>query len=198
MAVPLLPGSFRSQADYDRKIEDQLKYLKLRAKLNTISEQSTIRMLSGVTPVAPTPTNLDDEEMDKQRVMNLAVESLSPLTGQPVAFDFIQKYLNTMEDLQEFNDNVDAFANTLQGSKMMTPEQVASAWRRFKRSRFATMGSGASIYPLQQEADHLGYEIMSNVTGGSLQVAQLKAVVDDAVRRFDIPTLLALRRRVYG
>lgn len=199
MSVPLLPGSFTSQADYDRKIEDQMKYLKLRAKLNTISEESTLRIQSGVTPVAPTPTNLDDEELGKQQIRNSIVSALTPFVGQPVAYDFILKYLDDADDMDEFNGALADFTPELQGHMIITSDQLWQMWQRWKRGAMAEgSGARASIYPLQQEADYLGYEIMSNVHGGALAVARLKATVDDAVRRFDIPTLKALRRQVYG
>jgi hypothetical protein len=197
MAVPNLPGSFTSQADYDRKVDDQLKYLRLRSKLNAIAERSTTRILAGVQPLPPGPRNLDEEELDKQQQMGLAVQNLTPITGQPVAFDFINTHLRNREDLQEFNDYFKEFQNNIRGNATYTADQLNSDWQRYKRSQMAET-DGASIYPLQQEADYLGYEIMNGVSGGSLQVAQLQEVVNDAVRRFDIPTLKALRRRVYG
>lgn len=198
MAIPLLPGSFRCQADYDRKVEDQFKYLRLRTKLNAISERATNRISLGAQPVPMPRQSTEEELLNIQQARVVAVASVAALIGRAEAYDFVERNLTSLNALNEFNQNFPDFRSTIQDKRPMDSDHMRVLWDQYKRVKASEVIRGSSIYALQDVADDLGYEIMSGCTGSCRDMARLQEMVDDAVMRFDIAALKAIRKRIYG
>lgn len=198
MAVPLFPGSFRGQADYDRKVDDQFKYLRLRTKLNALSERATNRVASGAQPVQMPRQSTEEELLNIQQARVIAVASAATLIGRAESYDFVERNLTSLSALTEFNQQFPTFSKTIKDAKPMDSDHLRVLWEQYKRVVASQAIQGSSIYALQDVADDLGYEIMSGCSGSCRDMARLKEMVDDAVARFDIAALKAIRKRVYG
>lgn len=194
-------GNFKSKADYDRKVSDYMKFLKLQASLNERGEKAselTQRYIEGVKP-APQPFRSTEEELaDENAQRELAIENvLEAMPKRPEAASFVGMYLRTPEELANFNRNWGAFSSAIAGIQLITPQYLNTLWQKFKRQQFAGTSDVASIADLQDEVNQIALDIKAIIEGWTDIVSQsrLERAVDDAATRFDLETLRALKRQ---
>lgn len=195
-------GNFKSKADYDRKVSDYMKFLKLQASLNERGEKAselTQRYIEGVKP-APAPFRSTEEELaDENAQRELAIENvLEAMPKRPEAANFVGMYLRTPEELANFNRNWGAFSSAIAGIQLITPQYLNTLWKKFQRQQLAGTSDVASIADIQDEVNQIALDIKELIADwvDPVTQARLERAVDDAAVRFDLPLLRRLKTEV--
>lgn len=199
MSVPFLVGGIKSKADYDRKVDDYKRLLRLRARLNTIGEKGSNlgdQIYKGEVIQPPMPFISEEEiSADVNTQRGLAIDSVEDyMVSRGDAVNFVNKFLTNLISLQEFNSFFNEFSSGLSGN--YTPFQMNVAWEKFKKQYYAGTSDIASLSDLQEEIDQLSLDILGAVEGDPVEFAKFQKVVQDASRRYDVNTLRKIKKQV--
>lgn len=203
MAVPLLIGNFKSKADYERKLSDQKKLLKLQTKLNKEADQASFEMqqiMEGVKPAAQPPRQVAEELLDYNLQRQNAIASADEKLTRADARAFVDTYLTTLDDLVEFNRNAAGFLAEIENVDLVDARFMKTLYDRYMRQQYAGTSDLASLTTLQDEVDQVARDVLAMSEGGltATDYANLEKAVEAASRRFDLKELKRLRRRAMG
>ena len=203
MAVPLLIGNFKSKADYERKLSDQKKLLKLQTKLNKEADQASFemqQMMEGVKPAAQPPRQVAEELQDYNLQRQNAIASADEKLTKADARAFVDTYLTTLDELVEFNRNAAGFLAEIENVDLVDARFMKTLYDRYMRQQYAGTSDLASLTTLQDEVDQVARDVLTMSEGGltATDYAALEKAVEAASRRFDLKELKRLRRRAMG
>ena len=203
MAVPLLIGNFKSKADYERKLSDQKKLLKLQTKLNKEADQASFemqQMMEGVKPAAQPPRQIAEELQDYNLQRQNAIASADEKLTKADARAFVDTYLTTLDELVEFNRNAAGFLAEIENVDLVDARFMKTLYDRYMRQQYAGTSDLASLTTLQDEVDQVARDVLAMSEGGltATDYAALEKAVEAASRRFDLKELKRLRRRAMG
>lgn len=200
MSVPYLPGNFKSKEDEQEKIRYYEALLELRRRLNLENEKSSEfiqeQMDTGV-PTAPVPYRPIEEQInDMNSQRRLAIKNAQITLSPGDASQFVNTYLNSLNELVLFNRYYEKFFNKyLKDVRMVTPFFMNQQWNKFKGDLASTTETGTSpeVPTYETSREIVRQAVMDNDTYDKF-VNDLKNKIPGLGR--NDPTLFL--RRLYG
>lgn len=202
MSVPLLIGSFSSKADYERKLRDQRKLLRIQAGLNQNAEKANLAVQSFVDGAKPAPEpfeSIEEKISNTNQLRANAIDSLQNILSASEANNFVGTYLDTAEELVQFNRFFGDFSDKIKGIKLLTPSYLNSLWERYKATLVAGTTERGSIANVQSQVNDLSQSIFDKLDDAPFSPTErddFAKQVEVARSAFDIDTLKRLEARV--
>ena len=177
-------GNITSRADYERKVREQQTILRIQRKLNQgvrPIDRSRADVILGVVPQAPLRDVPVAEQLDDQNLLRQdAFQQLIQIMPRADSANFVNKYLNDLDELIEFTSVFDMFyGKMLKGRKRVTPEQLQLLWTDYKRIEVAGTTERGALMNVQADVDRLVAETLDAVAEAGLSPSDAQATQEE-------------------